>query len=178
MRVTTQIDLIIGRITYSQDGQQVQQLTVGTPVAIACSYSVNAVPNPFVHIQPWKGNIQMGGPTPWVREFYGDALAGLHEARIIWTPLAAGTVPISCVLNPQFDSAEAFANNNRWNELVDVLPAESPDELPVDEAAVPPVPVAKDPHTDAQIWPSVFVCHAMHFGATCQSGCPGTPDGS
>jgi len=30
----------------------------------------------------------------------------------------------------------------------------------------------------SQIWRSDFVCHAIDFGATCHSGCPGTPDGS
>lgn len=115
-------DLLIGRITYTQDGQQVAQPVVGKPVAIACNYVVDASASPFVFsIRPWQGLILIGGSAPQTLAFQGDPGSGQHEARQIWTPSAAGRTPISCVLNPGFEDAEANAGNNRWNELIEVL---------------------------------------------------------
>ena len=94
-------DLMIGRITYSQNGQNVRQVQVGITVTIACNYIVNEAAGPFVFaIQPWQGNIQVGGQPAQNFGFQGDPRGGQHEARILWTPTAVGKAPISCLLNP------------------------------------------------------------------------------
>ncbi|WP_246669583.1 MULTISPECIES: hypothetical protein [unclassified Bradyrhizobium] len=115
-------DLVIGRISYAVGGQQVTQPIVGTPVAISCTYAVDEVASPLgFKIQPWRGSIRIGGPGPQTLEFQGDPHAGQHEARQIWTPTAAGRTPVSCVLNPGFENAEANPGNNRWDETINVV---------------------------------------------------------
>ena len=132
-------DLIIGRITYSQNGQNVRQVIAGMPVAIACNYVVDEVASAFVfQIQPWQGNIQVGGQAAQTFVFQGDPRGGQHEARQLWTPTAAGKTPISCVLNQGYEDAEAYGNNNRWNEFIDVV-VDGDAPPPADNAAVPPV---------------------------------------
>ena len=112
-------DLLIGRITYSLDGQNVGRLQVGKPVTIVCTYIVNEVVGPFVfRIQPWQGNIQIGGKATQTFVFRGDPQGGQHEARQIWTPSDPGKTPVSCVLNPGFENSEADPSNNRSNEFV------------------------------------------------------------
>ena len=133
-------DLLVGRTTYTQNGQNVRQVQVGVTVAIACNYVVNAVDSPFVFaIQPWQGQIQVGGPAAQTFPFQGDPRGGQHEARLLWTPRAVGHTPISCVLNQGYEDSEAYANNNRWNETIDVVgdgdappPAGNPAPAPVD----------------------------------------------
>lgn len=139
-------DLIIGRISYSQNGQNVRQLLVGTPVAITCNYFVNEVPNLFLHLQPWRGTIQIGGAAPRTLDFQGIDRGGGYEARQIWTPSAAGKTPIGCVLNPGFENAEANAGNNRFDEVIDVVgdgdappSADNAAPPPADNAAPAPV---------------------------------------
>ncbi len=132
-------DLIVGRITYSQDGQNVRQLQVGLPVAITCNYVVNEVGSAFVFsIQPWQGIIQIGGQAAQNLSFQGDPRGGQHEARQLWTPTAAGKTPISCVLNQGYEDLEAYGNNNRWNEFINVV-ADGDASLPADNAAASPV---------------------------------------
>lgn len=124
--VTAPHDLAVGRITYKQDGKLVTQLVVGRPVEIACTYVVNEVAGPFVFkIQPWRGRIQIGGQAPMTLMFQGDPRGGQHETRELWMPSAAGSTPISCVLNAGFESLEANGKNNRWNETIDVAQAPS-----------------------------------------------------
>jgi hypothetical protein len=102
-------------------------VVIGAPVAIACGYNVNEAGGPFVFkIQLWQGNIQIGGPAPQTLAFQGDPQGGRHEARQMWTPTIAGRTPISCVLNPGFEAAEANPNNNRFNEIVDVVAGDNP----------------------------------------------------
>ncbi len=147
-------DLLIGRITYTQDGQRVTQATVGRPIAIACNYVVNAVTGPFVFpIQPWQGLILIGGSDPRTLWFQGDPRGGQHEASQLWTPAVAGNAPITCLLNPNFDTAEATAGNNRWTDTLVVVPgeeaapaaAEMPAPAPPAEAAAPAPPADVDP---------------------------------
>ncbi|CAN5352675.1 hypothetical protein BH11PSE14_BH11PSE14_09110 [soil metagenome] len=115
-------DLVIGRLDFSQEGQRGKPMRAGTPVAIECTYSVNEVRGPFVFkIHAWQGNIQIGGQVPQTTVFQGDPQGGQHVARQIWTPTVAGRTPISCVLNPGFEDAEANPGNNRWNEIVTVI---------------------------------------------------------
>lgn len=124
-------DLVIGRIAYTQDGQRVTRPVVGKPVAITCNYVVNEVANPLVFgIQPWQGLLLIGGNAPQTVTFPGDPRGGQHEARQIWTPSAAGNTPVSCVLNPGFEGAEANSGNNRWNEAINVV-AGNGDEAPL-----------------------------------------------
>ena len=124
-------DLIIGRITYAQGGQNVTQPVVGTPVAISCTYSVDEVAGPFVaRIQPWRGNIQIAGPEGQTWDFAGAPQGGQHEARQIWTPAAPGRALVTCTLNPGFEGSEANPGNNRWSETLDVLAAADADAAP------------------------------------------------
>ena len=139
-------DLVIGRISYTQDDQRILQPVVGKPVTIACSYFVNEVAGPFnVAIQPWQGLILVGGQVPQTIAFQGDRRGGEHEARQPWTPSTAGVTPISCLLNPGFEQAEASSGNNRWNENINVveavaMPAAGDDAPPpaADDAPPPP----------------------------------------
>ncbi len=131
-------DLVIGRITYSQNGQNVRQLQVGVPVAIACNYIVDEATTPFAFaIQPWQGIILIGGRPSQNLTFQGDRRGGQHEARQTWTPSAAGKAPISCLLNQGFENAEAHGDNNRWNEVIDVVGDDG-------EAAPAPAPAPAD----------------------------------
>jgi hypothetical protein len=123
-------DLVVGRIIFAQGGKGVSRPTAGTPVAVSCVYSVNQVAAPYLsRIQPWRGAINIGGAAPQTLEFQGDPADGPHEARQVWTPAAAGKTPISCVLNPGFDNAEASSGNNRWDETISV---------DADDAGMPP----------------------------------------
>lgn len=115
-------DLLVGRLRFSQGGELVDQLRLGQPVTIECSYSVNESPNPFVHIQPWQGRIDIGADASQALEFQGETQGGPHRASVTWTPQAEGTVVIGCVLNPGFSGAEANAGNNRWDQSVLVAP--------------------------------------------------------
>ncbi len=120
-------DLVIGRLDFSQEGQRGNALRVGTPASIECTYSVNEVVGPFVFkILPWQGSIQIGGQAPQAMVFQGDPQGGLHVARQMWTPAVAGRIPISCLLNPGFEDAEANPGNNRWNEIVTVIDDAAP----------------------------------------------------
>ena len=139
-------DLVIGRLSYMQDNQRVTQPVVGKPVAVACNYFVNEVAGPFnFAIQPWQGLILIGGRAPQTLIFQGNPEAGQHEARLVWTAPVAGDTSFSCVLNPNFETAEANAGNNRWNENINVVADEVPSPA-VD--APPPLPPADVPDSD------------------------------
>lgn len=138
-------DLVVGRLSYMQDNQRVTQPVVGKPVAVACNYFVNEVAGPFnFAIQPWQGLILIGGRAPQTLIFQGSPAAGQHEARLVWTAPVAGDTPFSCVLNPNFATAEANAGNNRWNETINVVPDEAPAPA-VEEEAQPPRADDPDP---------------------------------
>lgn len=117
-------DLLVGRMRFSQSGGRVEQLHLGQPVAIECSYSVNASPNPFWHIRPWQGSVEIGSDPAQSLPFEGQADGGQHSATVTWLPTAAGPVSMTCQLNGKFVDAEAEHDNNRWTQTVIVLPAE------------------------------------------------------
>ncbi len=119
-------DLLVGRMRFSQAGGSVEQLHLGQPVAIECSYSVNETPNPFWHIRPWQGSIEIGSNPAQSLPFEGRADAGQHSALVTWLPTAAGPVSMTCELNERFADAEADHDNNRWTQTVIVQPAEEP----------------------------------------------------
>ncbi|GEM_PF-2498899 len=120
-------DLIIGRMRFSQNAEPVQDVALGIPVAIDCDYSVNASRGPFApHIRPWHGSVQIGGAAPENLEFEGSTEAGQHVARVTWTPTVAGQTPIACTINPQFADAEAVPGNNRWDQILLVVPKDAP----------------------------------------------------
>lgn len=120
-------DLIVGHLSFFQDGEPVQQIQAGKPVAITCSYAVRETPNPFVHLRSWQGSIEIGGAAPQTLEFQGRPNGGQYQATVTWLPTDIGEVPVSCILNPKFADAEAYPNNNRWNQTVMVLSAQ-PDQ--------------------------------------------------
>lgn len=135
--VRTPHDLVIGPMSYTQNGQWTNRPVVGQPVAINCNYVVDEAAGQFnFAIRPWQGLILIGGQVPKTITFQGDPRAGQHEARHIWTPSVAGKTPIFCVLNPAFEEAEASSGNNRANDTIDVV---SGDEVmpPADDAAPP-----------------------------------------
>lgn len=153
-------DLAIGAPLVASAGLAAGKSAVGVPAAIICNYIVDASANAFVQgIQPWQGIILVGGAVPQILRFQGDRRAGQHEARLAWTPSTAGRAPVSCVLNPGFESAEANPGNNRWNQLLDVMadvgieqaevvaPVEAP-VAPV-EAPVPPIDHPMPPADEA-----------------------------
>lgn len=130
-------DLVIGRITYAQNNQNVRYVQVGMPVAIACNYVVDEVVSPLAFkIQPWQGHIEVGGPAAQSFVFQGVPAGGQHEAHQTWTPSAVGKTPISCVLNPGFEGVEASGGNNRWNETIDVV-GEGDEPPPADVGVQP-----------------------------------------
>lgn len=119
-------DLIVGRIGFEQNNRQVRRVRVGVPVAIACTYNVQAAQNPFEHIHPWQGAVQIGGGAPQTLPFQGNTEPGQYVGRVTWTPTVPGAVPVGCVLNPDFSNQEADGANNRTDEAIMVLQGPQP----------------------------------------------------
>jgi hypothetical protein len=114
-------DLIVGRLGFEQNNRQVKRLRAGMPVSITCTYNVQAVMNPFEHIHPWQGAVQIGGGAPQTLPFQGNSEPGQFVGRVTWTPTVAGAVPVGCVLNPDFSNHEADPANNRTDEVITVI---------------------------------------------------------
>lgn len=103
-----------------------QAVRVGRPVTIKCTYIVDVKPGLLFRIQPWQGIVETGGVTRQTLEFQGRPDAGQYDANVIWMPTAEGRVPVSCMVNSRFASAEAIPGNNQRNDTVMVLPASPP----------------------------------------------------
>ena len=128
-------DLMIGRISIVQEGQRGKPVRVGIPATIECTYRVAEAAGPFVfQIRPWRGSIQVGGQDPQTFSFQGELPGGPHAARQAWTPSIADRTPISCILNPGFEDAEANPGNNRSNEVVNVVDAGNADNADAAQA--------------------------------------------
>ncbi|MDB6163899.1 MAG: hypothetical protein JWL98_1331 [Xanthomonadaceae bacterium] len=119
-------DLVIGRMTYAQGDQIGTVLRVGVPVSIRCMYSVTRSSNAFTHMEPWQGEVTIGGAAPQTLEFQGSAEAGQHDAQVTWTPGASGQTPVTCAINPKYARAETYPDNNRWTDTVDVVDSTTP----------------------------------------------------
>ncbi len=132
-------DLIIGRISFSQDGQAVDQVVMGSQVTIACNYIVNVDSRALSFVREWRGSVQTGGQVPQTMEFPGSTDTGSHEARVYWTPSVTGSTPVSCALNPGFENSEADGGNNRINVTIDVVSGDEPAPPAAEDAPPPPV---------------------------------------
>jgi hypothetical protein len=119
-------DLVVGRISYLQNGQAVDQVVMGSQVTIACNYFVTTDGRALSFIREWHGSVQTGGQVPQTMEFPGATEFGSHEARVYWTPAVVGNTPISCVLNQGFENAEADGGNNRANATIEVVSGDEP----------------------------------------------------
>ena len=121
-------DLINGPITYyGQDGEQIYQIVIGVPIAVACTYNLDLVPGPISFgVQPWNGRIQIGGQVPQNLKFQGDPQGGQHQGRVFWTPQATGRTPITCALNQGFERFEANPGNNFHTDRIEVVAAPAP----------------------------------------------------
>jgi hypothetical protein len=140
-------DLVVGRISYLQNGQAVDQVVMGSQVTIACNYFVTTDGRALSFIREWHGSVQTGGQVPQTMDFPGATEFGSHEARVYWTPSVAGSTPVSCVLNQGFENAEANGGNNRANVTADIV---SGDEAmpPAGDAAPPAEEDAPPPPAD------------------------------
>jgi hypothetical protein len=143
--VMTPNDLIVGRISYLQNGQAVDQVVMGSQVTIACNYIVATDARAFSFIREWRGSVQTGGQVPQTMEFPGATEAGSHEARVYWTPSVSGSTPVSCVLNQGFENAEANGGNNRANVTVDVVSGDEAMPPAGDDMPPPPADDAAPP---------------------------------
>ena len=121
-------DLVNGPITYyGQDGEQIYQIVIGVPIAVACTYNLDLVPGPISFgVQPWNGRIQIGGQVPQNLKFQGDPQGGQHQGRVFWTPQATGRTPITCALNQGFERFEANPGNNFHTDRIEVVAAPAP----------------------------------------------------
>jgi hypothetical protein len=119
-------DLFVVSMQFFQDGNPVQAVRVGSPVTIECTYIVDVKPGLFFGIQQWQGIVETGGGARQTLEFQGRRDAGQYVANVIWMPTAEGRVPVSCMVNSRFASAEAVPGNNQRNDTVMVLPASPP----------------------------------------------------